>query len=209
MDFSLVSKFGVSEDSWDAFGDAAVDLLESLLCADVFHESTEARGVTDGRDRSRLELDCWGVPERVVAGEVEVDFEVVESRDGLCSWVHLLEELPNGRRVAKVEGSFGFGGNVPPEVAMLLANLIETLVSINSGEYRVSQKSLEDVQVSLRDSLNGSEWEGFIVLARPVLALWSLCDAYRQVGGVLGFGNPLPVRPWWLGDSSLGVIGSR
>lgn len=203
VDYARVSGFGVTESEWDIYEQVAISLCEQLLCVPgVFTPETtvSARVINH-----TVLLPVWASDiTRLIVGGEETSFILPPTRqDG---YFKKFSAPTNTCGECVVTGSFGFTeDNVPSDICFLLAQFVHTLDSINSGDYRVSQKSLEDVQVSFRDSAGSTEWSGFMVLARPIVARWGLC-ANSDPAGCLAYGEPVFDAPWWVSDSSLGVI---
>lgn len=204
VDYARVSGFGVSEPEWDTYQQAVVSLCEQLLCAPgLFTPETTTLDARVINHTVLLPVWASDITHLTVDGE-ETSFILPAARQN--GYFKKFSTPTSACGECTVTGGFGFtGDSIPSDICFLLAQFVRTLDSISSGDYRVSQKSLEDVQVSFRDSAGSTEWSGFMALVRPVVARWGLC-ANSDPSGCLAYSEPIVDAPWWVSDSSLGVI---
>lgn len=201
----------VTEQQYTQFASIAADALSQYLCYDLQATSEVVDGIVAANGMT-VYLPLWASEINSVEYEGDIiGFTFVPSTGDYVTDetplnygnVLTLEDCLMPGTVVTVKGSFGFK-TLPQSVATMLAYLITAFAGIQSGDNRISSKSIEDVSVSYRDT---DAMTQFPTLYATTLSKWSLCEAYRSPNGMIGTDSRLQDKPWWVTDDDLGIIG--
>lgn len=169
--------------NFDLYLDIAIERLSSLLCIQ-WETSNDSGAVTETRVYSPREgytvlyVDPFTELDSVtIDGEtVEVTKQQWDRRSG--SWYNTLifEEEMTDKDIS-VTATFGYGGTLPSDLQLLLAQIFQLVSTELVNDARISSKHNEDYTVTYRTGENdvSTAWESLKKTYKSIISKYSQC----------------------------------
>lgn len=186
-----------------------IPALNKLTCGALISEAFGGQTGTVQSDGVTVRLEYWtssiadvsknnqSVNYRFVPdiGDLNPETGQIDKPYGLT--LNLFKPLPEGT-ILNVNGTYGFA-TMPDSLLAVMSAMISALQNHESGDDRITAKSIEDVSVSY----NVDTTTALLVKATQpyasVIDMWALCTKPLGVGG-LAMPSSVPSLPYWVGD---------
>nr|UVN00972.1 MAG: protein of unknown function DUF3199 [Bacteriophage sp.] len=202
IDDSIQNQVGTA--AYDKWKDAALaDLANTLCMHDLSQSTTDMTGIVSD-DGKHVILPSWYSEVTEVKStyghSLEYTIDYTKSDDctpetKYANVLTLTTPYLSGMAVT-ITGTHGFA-KLPAPLSSILTAIIQTDQAMADRTDQITSKKIEDVSVTYA-STSQTTLEHALTPYKALLAMWKLCPANPDAGGLLSMPTPHHDTPWWM-----------
>lgn len=200
----------VGETAYTTWKDAALADLANMLCTSLDQSTEDMTGIVNN-DGKHVTLPAWYSEVTSVKStyDTSLDYTIEYTQsDRLAPETKYAKTLTlttpylPGMAVT-ITGTHGFA-TLPAPLSRILTAIIQADQAVADRTDQITTKKIEDVSVTYA-STSQTTLEHAITPYKALLAMWSLCPANPNAGGLLSMPTQHHDTPWWMnGQDYLG-----